>query len=232
MRSDAAETERCLASQTEPDPTVAEATPVRWWPAALAVLVLSLIYALLPTRLTVGPPWLLLAVVLVAFAGIAISHWRGLLHMRRYFVLGALGIISLAVTVSAGFLISALLDRRAEASTLLRDAALLWVSNVLTFALLYWELDGGGPAHRHATGRPSTDFAFPQMVVAAGDGHKHSRWHPDFLDYLFLAFNTSTAFSPTDTMVLARRAKALMMWQSIVSLITIAVLAARAINTI
>jgi hypothetical protein len=100
---------------------------------------------------------------------------------------------------------------------------------LLTFALWYWEVDGGGPPHRHATKRGSTDFAFPQRVLAepALEG-----WMPDFLDYVFLAFNTSTAFSPTDTMVLARRAKVLMMWQSAVSLTTIAVIAARAINTI
>src|SRR5207245_2439240 len=102
-------------------------------------------------------------------------------------------------------------------------------SNLLTFALWYWEVDGGGPAHRHATRCGSSDFAFPQRVI--GD-QQDAAWVPEFVDYVFLAFNTSTAFSPTDTMVLARRAKLLMMYQSILSLITIAVLAARAINTI
>ncbi len=219
-----------MATQTERERLIKAANSVRWWPGLMAFLLIGVIYASLPDRLTIGPPWLPLAVVLAATAGSLISRWRGVLHVRRYIALLALGIVTLAVTASAAFLIGALLDRRAEAGSLLRDAALLWVSNVLVFALLYWEVDGGGPAHRHAARRPSSDFAFPQMLV--GGGEDIGDWMPDFVDYVFLAFNTSTAFSPTDTMVLARRAKALMMWQSVVSLITVAVLAARAINTL
>ena len=148
---------------------------------------------------------------------------------RRWIVIAAIAAFSVAVTVSAVFLVGALLYRSLEAGGLLRDAALLWLSNLLTFSLWYWEMDGGGPAHRHATKCGSTDFAFPQNVLG---GEIEANWTPDYIDYVFLAFNTSTAFSPTDTMVLARRAKMLMMWQSIVSLTTIAVLAARAINTL
>ena len=177
-----------------------ELREIRWWPALLAFLVLGVIYALVSASLTVGPPGLLL------------------------------GVVTLAVSVSAVFLLGSLLRGRTQAADLLRDAALLWFSNVLTFALWYWEIDGGGPAYRHMHKdlgpRCSTDFVFPQMTVQQTD------WRPDFVDYLFLAFNTSTAFSPTDTLVLARRSKLLMMLQSLISLITIAVLAARAINTL
>ncbi len=214
----------------EPEKLLLAASHVRWWPAAIAFLLIGAIYFVLPDQLTIGPAWLPLAVIVPVVAGAWIARWRGFLVARRYLVLGALALVNVAVTASAFFLVGTLLDRRTEAGSLLRDAALVWVSNVLIFSLLYWEIDGGGPAHRHAMGCESTDFVFPQRAVA--DADDRSKWMPDYLDYLFLAFNTSTAFSPTDTMVLARRAKVLMMWQSLVSLITIAVLAARAINTI
>jgi uncharacterized membrane protein len=137
--------------------------------------------------------------------------------------------VTLALTVSAGFLVEALIDHSLDALTLLVSGVLLWASNILTFALWYWEVDGGGPAHRHATGCGSTDFAFPQRVL---NEPALAHWMPDFVDYLFLAFNTNTAFSPTDTMVLERRAKLMMMYQSVLSLTTIVVLVARAINAI
>ena len=121
------------------------------------------------------------------------------------------------------------LPKTTVGSILLRSAGLLWLSNILVFALWYWEIDGGGPAHRHATGCGSTDFAFPQRVLGDAD---LARWMPDFVDYVFLAFNTNTAFSPTDTMVLGRRAKLMMMYQSVLALTTVVVLVARAINAI
>ena len=201
---------------------------IRWWPALLALLVLGVAYALVSASLTLGPPWLLLAVIVVGVAAVRVARWREMWLVRRWLAVGLLGLATVAVGVSAVFLLASLLRGRTEAADLLRDAALLWFSNILTFALWYWETDGGGPAHRHMRKGPqcSTDFVFPQMAV------QHTEWMPEFVDYLFLAFNTSTAFSPTDTMVLARRAKVLMMLQSLISLVTIAVLAARAINTL
>jgi hypothetical protein len=197
----------------------------RWWPAAFALVVLGVAYAFVSANLTLGPPWLLLAILALGAVGIRVLRWRELWILRRYSAMLILGVATVAVSISAVYLVAALLRGRTEASDLLRDAGLLWVSNVLVFALWYWEMDGGGPAHRH---HGEHDFLFPQMTIH----HKANDWTPEFLDYLFLAFNTSTAFSPTDTMVLARRAKALMMLQSLISLVTIAVLAARAINTL
>jgi hypothetical protein len=216
-------------AEVEAQALVHAARRVRWWPAALAFIGIGVIYALISAPLAVGPPGALLGLALLAVVGARIMRARGLMHARRYVVLVSLAAVSLAVTVSAVFLVGALLYRTVEAGDLLRGAALLWLSNLLTFSLWYWEMDGGGPAHRHATKCGSTDFAFPQHLLG---GEIEANWMPDYLDYVFLAFNTSTAFSPTDTMVLARRAKVLMMWQSIVSLTTIAVLAARAINTL
>lgn len=109
---------------------------------------------------------------------------------------------------------------------LFKDGVLLWISNVLLYSAWYWLLDGGGSlARRNAEGRP--DFAFPQQ---SGSFPGWEGWYPRYMDYLFLAFNTSTAVSPTDTVVLSHRAKILMMIQSGTSLIVLAVLAARAIN--
>jgi len=116
----------------------------------------------------------------------------------------------------------------------------LWFANVLVFALWYWKLDAGGPLGREsATGKIESAFLFPQMLAdsapAAQQGKKDPakvdpQWTPHFMDYLFLAFNTSTAFSPTDTAVLSRWAKVGMMLQAIISLAIIAIIAARAIN--
>ena len=116
---------------------------------------------------------------------------------------------------------------------LLRAAAALWVSNLLVFASWYWRLDGGGPNERDKHG-VHTDgaFLFPQMTMTTEtkiETGEHG-WSPNFVDYLFLAFNTSTAFSPTDVPVLARWAKVMMMLQSLISLTVLALLAARAVN--
>jgi hypothetical protein len=213
-----------LAQTRKPGPA-----RVNWWPAALALVGLGAAYALVSARLTVGPPWALLVVAVVAAGATRLLGSRGMMLARRWLATIVLAGVTIAVTLSAAALITSLLNKSTEAGDLLLDAVLLWVSNVLTFSLWYWELDGGGPANRHATRCGSTDFAFPQRVLG---GELEATWLPEYVDYLFLAFNTSTAFSPTDTMVLARRAKLLMMYQSVVSLITIAVLAARAINTI
>jgi hypothetical protein len=204
-------------------------TRVRWWPAVLGLILVGIIYALVSTPLVVGPPGALLILAVIIALGARVMRWRGMVHVGRLIAIAGLGVISAAVTVSAVYLVGALLSRATEAVPLLRDAGLLWVSNLLTFSLWYWEIDGGGPAHRHATGCGSTDFGFPQNLIG---GETTKGWMPEYVDYVFLAFNTSTAFSPTDTVVFARRSKVLMMWQSLVSLITIAVIAARAINTI
>ncbi|MET0619989.1 MAG: hypothetical protein ABW056_06910, partial [Thermoanaerobaculia bacterium] len=114
---------------------------------------------------------------------------------------------------------------------LLRSAAVLWVTNVLVFALWYWRLDAGGPhARDRRGGHDSGAFFFPQMMQGAPK--QTPAWSPNFVDYLFLAFCTSTAFSPTDTPVLSRWAKVLTMVQSLISLVCIAVLAAHAIGVL
>ena len=121
----------------------------------------------------------------------------------------------------------------ARVTDLLISAAALWITNILVFASWYWRLDAGGPRARELRG-VHTDgaFLFPQMTLDLQAKREMGEqcWSPGFVDYLFLAFNTSTAFSPTDVPVLSRWAKILMMLQAAISLATIAILAARAVN--
>jgi hypothetical protein len=115
----------------------------------------------------------------------------------------------------------------------LRAAAALWATNILVFASWYWRLDAGGPHERARTpGHADGAFLFPQMTMdpAAKLAAGEHEWEPNFVDYLFLAFNTSTALSPTDVPVLSRWAKALMMIQALISLLVLVLLAARAVN--
>jgi len=142
-------------------------------------------------------------------------------------------LLTAGLIVSVIFLVSALPAHKETPLQLLVSAASLWVTNILVFALWYWRLDAGGPNQRDArAGHCDGDFLFPQMTMTeqALKEAGQENWSPNFVDYLFLAFNTSTAFSPTDAPVLARWAKVLMMLQSLLSLLIIALLAARAVN--
>jgi hypothetical protein len=201
------------------------------WPAVVGVLATTGIYLCLPDRLIPGPDWLVLVVICLLLAATMATHRKGKaeLHFRLGILLSA--VMTAGVVWSLGILISGLLTKRASPTELLRSASTLWVSNVLVFASWYWRLDAGGP-HKRDLRRSHTDgaFLFPQMTRDGRDQSSRRPWKPGFMDYLFLAFNTSTAFSPTDVPVLSRWAKGLMMVQSLISLSTVAILAARAIN--
>jgi hypothetical protein len=142
------------------------------------------------------------------------------------------GILTLFMVWSLVLLVRALPAHTESPVTLLRSAAALWVTNVLVFALWYWRLDAGGPHQRDLrAGHPSGSFLFAQMTFREDDVPAEWKgWSPTFIDYLFLAFNTSTAFSPTDVPVLSRWAKLLTMAQASISLTVVVILAARAVN--
>jgi uncharacterized membrane protein len=199
------------------------------WPAAVALLTVGALYGVLSDGLTLGPRAFLLGLVAVLLIPLLSAHLRGSHRLARGFAFGVIGLVSVAVVASVFLLVSSSLGGRTSAPVLLQDAALLWVINVATFAVWYWEIDGGGPAQRRREEHHSEDFLFPQMNL---DDKSARDWSPGFLDYLFLAFNTSTAFSPTDTAFLSRRAKVLMMVQALLSLLILAVLVSRAINAI
>ena len=192
------------------------------------------LYAALPPSLMAGAPrWLVVAIVIALLLPILISY-RGGSHSVGHFLGYVLNsIVTIALIFAVYSLLAEVTEHQITPQRLLRSAAALWVSNFLVFASWYWRLDGGGP-HQRAQSPGHTDgaFLFPQMTmhpeakIAAGE----EEWEPHFVDYLFLAFNTSTAFSPTDVPVLSRWAKLLMMVQAMISLLVIALLAGRAVN--
>jgi hypothetical protein len=161
------------------------------------------------------------------------ARLRGMNDLNRILGIVVTSIVTLDMIWSLGLLIAALPAHKQTPVALLQSAAALWIANILVFASWYWRLDGGGPTARELRG-VHTDgaFLFPQMTLdaEAKAAMCEQNWSPGFVDYLFLAFNTSTAFSPTDVPVLSRWAKLLMMIQSLISLATIALLAARAVN--
>ena len=208
----------------------AVAQPV--WPAVVAVLAVGGLHLALPEVLTFGPSWLLLAVVSVLLVPVLIARMRGSWDLNQRLGYFLLAIVTAAMLWSVALLIWSLPRHTLSPSLLLRSAAALWVTNILVFASWYWRLDAGGPhARRVSICHTKGDFLFPQMTLAPGTSQPvDPDWVPGFVDYLFLAFNTSTAFSPTDTPVLAPWAKVLVMVQSSISLATLALLAARAVN--
>jgi hypothetical protein len=224
-----AQTEQSAAQATTGQPVGHPHAATHGWPALIGLIAVGAAYALVSAALTLGPPWLLLLVLLGASMVMFVTRLRGLHHMTRHVGLSVSALAALMVAASAILLLQQLLRGGLAAEALFQDAGLLWAANVVVFALVYWELDGGGPAHRLPGVNVSSEFVFPQQAIGGG---RPPHWTPDFIDYLFLAFNTSTAFSPTDTMIVGRRAKGLMMAQALVSLVTIAVLAARAVNTL
>jgi uncharacterized membrane protein len=186
------------------------------------------VYFSLPERLSVGPGWGLLAVIVVLMVPIAVSNRRGDFHITRPLVVIANGAITVGMITSLVWLIKDIPQHRDPPMALLRAAIALWITNIVVFALWYWKFDAGGPSRRDVrTERLKSSFLFPQMLNEEG---RDPNWSPQFMDYLFLAFNTSTAFSPTDTAVLSRWAKAGTMLQSLISLAIVVLLAARAVN--
>lgn len=201
------------------------------WPAVLTVLAITALYATLPERLTPGPSWVLPIGIAILLSAAVFSRRIGRAQLNFQIGVMLLTIITVAMVWSLGMLIAALLGKREAPQELLRSAVALWIANILVFASWYWRLDAGGPHLRDLRDSHSDGaFLFPQMTLPPGSKLAERKWKPGFVDYLFLAFNTSTAFSPTDVPVLSRWAKLLMMVQSSVSLSTIAILAARAIN--
>lgn len=199
------------------------------WPAVVAILAVGALNAILPEELSFGPYWLLLAVVSVLLIPTAITHRLGRHDMNQVLGHTVLGTVTVGMIWSLGMLIKRLPDHKDSPKTLLFSAAALWSANILVFASWYWRLDAGGPNVRD-TRKFHTDgaFLFPQMTQQDCD----TNWRPGFVDYLFLAFNTSTAFSPTDVPVLSPWAKVMMMVQASISLMTVALIAARAVNVL
>lgn len=203
------------------------------WPAVVALLAVGGLRLALPNALAVGPNWLLLVVVPILVVPLVWARAAGSHRLNQLLGYFVLGMVTADMLWSLGLLIRALPAHSESPLAMLRSAAALWVTNIIVFASWYWRLDAGGPHAReqraeHAAGA----FLFPQMTLDDETKREMEQegWSPGFVDYLFLAFNTSTAFSPTDAPVLSRWAKVLMMTQALISFATVALLAARAVN--
>ena len=220
------------------------------WLARGAVLVIVTLQIAFVNDLSVGPTWLAPAIELALLIPLSagtiwtqrsvrkaetIAQWR-LVRSKRRFVRTlaiALTAFSTAINfVALVLLIQAIIEGHAGTGrALLIDAINIWTTNVLIFTLWFWFLDRGGPSSRGLVPDHKRDFLFTQQQQqGAGEEAGFAGWLPGFIDYLFLAFTNATAFSPADTFPLTPRAKLLMMAESAISLITIAVVASRAVG--
>ena len=206
------------------------------WPVSVSVIVALVLQELLPGQMSLKPlpGWLLPALEGALLVGLAIANPIRIENRARFVRVASLVlilVITAANAASAVILIRLILTgahATSNAGPLLASGAAIWATNVIAFALWYWEFDRGGPVHRaHATYR-YLDFLFPQMAMPPE--LVHPDWEPRFADYLYLSFTNATAFSPTDVMPLARWGKFTMLVQSAVSLALGALVIARAVN--
>jgi len=201
------------------------------WPSFLAVGTALVLQAVLPGRLTVGPWWLVPALEALLLIPLMIANPSELTRQSRDVRLLSIALIALvnvANVVSLALLIHVLVNgTKANGKPLILAAVGIWLTQVIVFGLWYWELDRGGPVARTRADHPPPDLMFTQMSNAAVTKEP---WVPTMVDYIYVSLTNSTAFSPTDTMPLTVRAKALMGAQSLVSLATIAIVGARAVN--
>ena len=219
---------------------------IDFWMARGAVVVIALLQILLVNDLTFGPRWLAPTIELVMLVPLSIAtawnqtrvrvatvehHWDAIGNYRLWIRRAAILLTAVISLVNCGVLLE--LIRRllqghgGTGQTLLIDALNIWITNVIIFALWYWSTARGGPPSCGLTKRAEADFLFPQMTIS---GREFGTWIPGFIDYLFLAFTNATAFSPADTMALTPRLKLMMMAKAIISLLTIAFVAARAVG--
>jgi len=202
------------------------------WPVSVAVLFMIALQLRLPDQLSPAGAILLPVVEFVLLVVLVVANPRRI--DRRSPALRVLGLALIALaSLGNGWSVALLVDGLVRGTSgsqpgpLLATGANIWLTNVIIFALWYWELDRGGPAARAAGADPTPDFLFPQMAETSIDFHG---WEPQFTDYGYVSFTNATAFSPTDTMPLSRWAKLGMMLQSAISLVTAALVIARAVN--
>jgi hypothetical protein len=202
------------------------------WPAQLTVLTAIALQVVLPTRLAIGSKWILPgleAVMLLALFVASPLRLEAPHSLRRQLTLATTAIVSVANAISLGLLTHFLLHHGApNPRQLIIAGTMIWLTNVMIFSLWYWELDRGGPGLRAAGLDGAPDFLFPNMTDEVA--RLTPGWRPRFVDYLYVSLTNATAFSPTDTMPLSAEAKAMMGVQSLVSVVTIALVVSRAVN--
>jgi hypothetical protein len=202
------------------------------WPGQVAIAASLALYLLLPPRLSVGPRWLVPAAELALLIALVVAtpiRGRGDVR-RRQFAIAVVLVATIANLVSVALLTHYLIvGGHARGADLIDGGAVIWCTNLLLFAVWYWELDRGGPvplARRGGAPEPP-DFLFPQM---SDDRYAPPGWKPRFRDYLYVSLTNQTAFSPTDAMPLSARIKLLMSAQAVAALVTVGIIVARAVN--
>jgi uncharacterized membrane protein len=185
----------------------------------------------LPERITVGPFWLLPGLEGLLVLGLVVATPPRLEeehpHRKRW-AIAMIALVSAANIYGLSALSKSLLHHHvSEGHSLILAGVVIWLTNVMIFALWYWEVDRGGPGVRAAGHDQAPDFLYPQMT---DDRIEPIAWRPKFIDYLYVSLTNATAFSPTDTMPLTPMAKAIMGIQSLVSLVTIGLIVSRAVN--
>jgi hypothetical protein len=205
------------------------------WQALLAFLAVGAIYLALPGNLVFGPIWFLPTLIVVLIIPTVMTHRTGSRSLNRLLGIIINGITTVALIGSVALLVRALPSHKESPLSLLRSGGLLWLTNVIVFALWYWRLDGGGPTVRHEQKEfGSTSFLFPQMQIPHDERAQFecTRWRPRFVDYFFVAFTQSSTFGPTDAPLLARWAKILSIIQISISLSIVILLISRAVGVL
>ena len=202
-------------------------------PVTIAIAAAIFLQLGLPPRVSLSPHWLIPGLEALLLLGTVVANparfdRQGAIRSLR---IALVVVLSVANAWSAERLVTRLVHGtlHEDATKLLLTGAAIWLTNVIAFALWYWELDRGGPVSRAKAERVHVDFLFPQMTspeLAPAD------WEPGFVDYLYTSFTNAAAFSPTDVLPLTRWLKLTMLLQSTVSLTTVALVIARAVNTL
>lgn len=204
------------------------------------MLVALALYISLPPKLELGPAWVAPILVAALLLPLFLASDRLPETLRRVGSVTLISVLNFFNMASVLLLINDLVNSKAkhhglDAIQLLQYGGAIWITNIIVFALWYWEIDDGGVAPRNrvsnAAGFLQPDFLFPQMTMHRHDPNcSELTWKPMFLDYLYLSFTNALAFSPTDTMPLTRISKMLMLVESLISFTTVALILARSVN--
>lgn len=209
-----------------------------------AVLVAIVAYALLPDKLLFAPRYVIGGIELALLVALIATNPRRLVRRTRVSRAASAALAAIVIAtnlVALGMLVGSLTRQDTSGGSLLLGAMQVWLTNVIGFALLYWELDRGGPVARRRTRRdelPPADWRFSQdengdnVTEVAATSSERSGWVPTYVDYLYLSLTNSSAFSPTDTMPLSTRAKALMGLEATAALLTTLLVIARAVGSL
>jgi len=200
------------------------------WPALIAIVVAVLIYVLLPPHAEVIPRWIVpvaAALLLIPLTILNPHRFTRETTWSRWMSIGLAFGLAVVNQVEVATIVVELLKGSADAPVVLLMALQVWVTNVIAFGLIYWELDRSGPFARRMGSEPvAPDFRFPQEDAGP------TSWQSGFTDYLYFSLSNQMAFSPTDAMPLTSRAKALMGIQAFTGFVLLALVIARAVNIV